>query len=129
MNGLDLLRVHALVGIPLGLAVGLALGLVARRADGWGGYASLRRRAARLGHVALVMLPALGGVYALMLEETSASRAALAWGAWLWVAGGTCLPAALFATAWSPRWMVALPLPALATFAGAATFAVAGLGG
>ena len=61
MSVLDLLRTYALLGIPVGLGLGLALGLVANRDDGWGGYGSFRRRAARLGHVAAVMLPLLAG--------------------------------------------------------------------
>ena len=58
------LKAFALVGVPAGLLLGLALGLVANRQDGWGGYGSLRRRAARLGHVAAVALPLLAGFYA-----------------------------------------------------------------
>jgi len=68
MSVLEMLPAYALLGIPLGLGIGLALGLVANRDDGWGGYGSFRRRSARLGHIAAVMLPLLAGFYALSVR-------------------------------------------------------------
>ncbi len=126
MNAIDLLRAHALVGIPAGLVAGLLLGLVARRADGWGGYASERRRAARLGHVALVMLPALGGLYATWLGA-AAAHPWLGPAAVAWVVGGVALPAALFVAAWRPAWKGLLVPPALLTTVAAVGFAFVGL--
>jgi hypothetical protein len=129
MTPLDALRTYAFLGLPVGLATGLLLALVARREGGWGGYGSFRRRAARLGHVALVMLPLIGGFYALALEGRPHGAGALAWAVPLWIAGGLGLVAALFAAAWRPSLVVALPAPALATSAGAALFASAWFGG
>src|SRR5262245_58741440 len=105
-------------GPPLGL-------LHARREDGWGGYASFSRRAARLGHVALVMLPVLAGGYAQWLSGVSAP--ALAPAAWAWVLGGPALAGALFLAAWKPALRAALVAPALALTASAVVFAVSGL--
>jgi hypothetical protein len=119
----------AAVGVPVGLAVGLGLGLVARREDGWGGYAGLRRRAARLGHVAAVMLPALGGLYGLLLASRPHAASLAEAGAWLWVAGGTLLPLALFWAAWKPRHLVALVAPALVVFTASAVLGAALWGG
>ena len=101
----------------MGLILGLALGLVARREDGWGGYGSFRRRAARLGHIAAVMLPLIGGFYALALPATDG--ALVRWGAGLWVLGGVGLPIVLFAAAFLPRLRFALPVPASACVVGA----------
>jgi hypothetical protein len=129
MNPLDALTTYAVVGLPLGLAAGLALGLVARHAGGWGGYASFRRRAARLGHVALVMLPLIAGFYALAASARALDPATLAWAARLWIAGSLGLALALFAAAWRPSLVVTLPLPALSVTAGALAFAVAWLDG
>src|SRR5262245_459641 len=125
MDAVGLLRAYALVGIPAGLVTGLLLGLVARREDGWGGYASFSRRAARLGHVALVMLPVLAGGYAQWLGGVSAT--ALAPAAWAWVLGGPALAGALFLAAWKPALRAALVAPALALTASAVVFAVSGL--
>lgn len=127
MTPLDLLRAYALIGLPLGLVVGAGLGLVARREDGWGGYASFERRATRLGHVAAVMLPALSGLYSILLSGADVAASALAAGAVLWIAGGVLLPVALFAAAWRRRLVPVVPIPAMALVAGAAAFALAGL--
>ena len=118
----------ALAGIPAGLAVGLGLGLVARGDDGWGGYGSFRRRAARLGHVASVMLPALAGLYSVLVPADADASLAVS-GAALWIAGGVALPLVLFAAAWRRPLAALLPLPALAVFAGALALAAAALQG
>ena len=125
MSAIDLLRIYCLVGVPVGLALGMALGLVARHDDGWGGYGSFRRRAARLGHIAAVMLPALAGLYALLLTGRPSDDGAARAAAYLWVAGGVLLPLALFAAAFRRRFVAAVPLPAAAVLAGGVSFAVA----
>ncbi len=108
------LWLHAALGIPLGLLLGLALGPVARRVDGWGGYASLPRRAARLGHIAAVALPFLSGLYGLLLDQVSrAPHGAATWAAPMWVAGSVLLVLALWLGARFPqRLPLLLPLPA-----------------
>ena len=115
MSVLDFLPTYALLGIPLGLVLGLALGLVANRDEGWGGYGSFRRRAARLGHIAAVALPLLGGFYALGVDAWTVDRGIAAWGAGLWIGGGVLLVTVLFLSAWRRSWRFALPLPALAS--------------
>lgn len=125
MRPLELLTAYAFWGLPLGLVSGLCLGLVAQREGGWGGYASFRRRAARLGHVALVMLPVIAGVYALLLGERPVSTGPLAWAVGLWIPGSFALCATLFLAAWRPALRYALPLPALALSAAAILFACA----
>jgi hypothetical protein len=131
MSVLQILQTYALAGIPAGLAIGLALGLVADREDGWGGYGSFRRRSARLGHVASVMLPLLAGFYALALHAWPHSESVALWGAVLWVGGGAALVLTLFLAAWRPGFRFALPVPALALCGGAAAlaFAVLSTGG
>ena len=124
----EVLLTYAVIGLPLGLVSGLSLGLVAQRDAGWGGYGSLRRRAARLGHISAVMLPVLAGFYALSLRLDPFGAGAARLGAGLWIAGGIALPLALFAMAWRPALRVALPLPALTVIGGAVAFAVAYLG-
>jgi hypothetical protein len=125
MTPRDALLAFAVLGVPVGLLTGLGLGLVAHREDGWGGYASFRRRAARLGHVALVMLPALAGLYALLLEGAPEATAWFAPAAVAWMVGSVALVAALFLAAWRPALRVLLPLPALTLCAAAVLFACA----
>ncbi len=125
MSVYQLLLGYALYGLPVGLLTGLGISLIADKDGGWGGYGSFRRRAARLGHVSTVMLPLIGGFFALALmgldvRDTGFDRL----GGLLWVLGGITLPIALFVTAWrrSLRWL--LPAPALALTAGAACIAI-----
>lgn len=123
------MRGFALVGIPAGIALGALLGLPARRDDGWGGYGAFPRRAARLGHVAAVMLPLLAGFYALALDAWSHDLDLALLGARLWTAGSAVLVVTLFAAAFRRRLADLLPLPALTVLAGAVVLAVALLRG
>lgn len=129
MDPVRVLETFALLGIPVGLVAGLLLGLVARHETGWGGYASLPRRAARLGHVAAVMLPALGGLYGLLLAAHGFAAPLAQAGAGCWVAGGIGLPVALLVVARRPRALLLLPVPALTVVAGALLLALSALGG
>jgi hypothetical protein len=126
MNAFDALRAHALVGLPVGLVTGLLLGLVARHQGGWGGYASERRRAARLSHISLVMLPAISGLYGVWLAG-AARPDLVAWGACLFIPGSVALSVALAILAARPSWKAVLPLPAMTVVAGSILFAFAGL--
>lgn len=116
---------YALVGLPLGLLSGLLLGLVANRTDGWGGYGSLRRRAARLGHIAAVMLPLIAGVYALLGNAGHVDVGLARWAVPLWIAGAWALIAVLFLTAWRPPLRYLLALPATALTSASVLFAMA----
>src|SRR5687768_4724201 len=124
MSVYEILRTFALTGIPVGLVLGLALGPVANREGGWGGYGSLRRRAARLGHVAAVMLPLLGGFYGSTFAGARAESDLAQAAAWGWVGGSVCLVLVLFAAAWRPALRYALPVPAMSLVLAAAAFAV-----
>lgn len=127
MTPIDALRTYALVGLPVGLFLGMALAAVARHEDGWGGYGSFRRRAARLGHICAVMIPVIAGAYATWLDGHAAPAAALSLASGLWIAGGIALCASLFVAAWRPALRAVLVLPAATVVAGAVLFAVAGL--
>lgn len=113
------LRWYLFVGLPLGLLTGGALSLVAANPSGWGGYGSESRRAARLGHVATVMLPALGALYELQLRTAAELPAWTDAAVGLWVAGGISLCLALFLTAFRPSWKAVLVLPATIVIAAA----------
>jgi hypothetical protein len=132
----DLLRAYAFGGVPLGLLLGMALGLLARwrgpaapACTPWTDYGSFERRAARLAHIAAVLLPALAGLYALLLAGPAADSGAAHWGARLWIAGGTSLPLALLGAAYRPRRAFIVVLPAVLLVAASLFLAAAGLSG
>lgn len=100
--------------VLLGFASGAALGLFFDREEFLGGYASLRRRLVRLGHIACVALGVLLIVFAASPANASTSDLAqVARGAWCF--GAVAMPLACFATAWKPglRHLFAFPVTAL----------------
>ncbi len=84
-----------------GFVVGAGLGLFFHREDFWGGYSSFRRRIARLGHIAQVMLGLFNVVYGISPWPTTLSP----WGApagVLWIVGGVLMPLVCFLCIWKP---------------------------
>jgi hypothetical protein len=74
--------------------------------------------------VAAVVLPLLGGFYALSLGPPHAAAVLASVARWAWIGGSVAMVALLFLTAWRPAWRFALPLPATALLAAAVAFAV-----
>ena len=95
--------------VLVGLVAGLLLGLGFHRDGFLGGYASLRRRLVRLGHIALVALGALNVLWALSAGSLGAPAAA----APLFLAGSILMPAMCFLVAWQPKLRLAFAAPAL----------------
>lgn len=96
-----------------GFASGALLGLSFHRDDFWGGYASFRRRIARLGHVALEALGILNLVFA--LSPWPAPGTALGTAAsYCFVAGGVAMPAVCFLTGWRTPFRHLFFVPVLA---------------
>jgi hypothetical protein len=79
--------------VLLAFVAGAMLGLFFHRDDFWGGYASWRRRMARLGHIALAALGIMNAVYALAPVRGNTAGAAL-------LAGAIAMPAVCFLSAW-----------------------------
>lgn len=92
-----------------GLVAGLLLGLGFHREEFLGGYASLRRRLVRLGHVALVALGALNVLWAM----SASSLGAPALAGRLFIAGSFLMPLMCFLVAWQPKLRLAFAAPAL----------------
>jgi hypothetical protein len=119
MDGL--IRLHlaaAWLGILLGVVSGALLGLFFHREDWWGGYASHRRRLARLGHISFFGLGLLNLAFALTLPYTGpAGLAARIAGAGFLV-GAVTMPTCCFLTAWRPGWRVLFPIPVLSIATG-----------
>jgi hypothetical protein len=97
-----------------GFVSGAMLGLGFHRADFLGGYASLRRRLVRLGHIACVALGVLNVLHALAPWPAPGSVAAQVAGAGL-ALGGVAMPLVCFLAAWRPslRHLFALPVASL----------------
>jgi hypothetical protein len=106
--------------ILLGFLSGAALGLRFHQEGMAGGYASLRRRLMRLGHIALV---ALGMLNLLLALGPEASRTT--WSSSLLIAGSLAMPLVCFLTAWRPAFRHLFALP-VALLVGAATLIVTG---
>lgn len=95
--------------VLVGMVSGMALGLGFHRDGFLGGYASLRRRLVRLGHIALIALGALNVLWAvtgLMLAVPPSAT-------WMFLCGSIAMPAACFLVAWRPQLRMTFALPAL----------------
>ncbi len=102
--------------ILCGFLSGAALGLFFHRPSFWGGYGSLRRRLARLGHIALValgMLNLLFAISSLPAPGTSAASVATT----TLALGSFAMPVVCFLTAWRERFrhLFFVPVVLLAT--------------
>ena len=75
-----------------------------------GGYASLRRRLVRLGHICFAALGMLNVLFALspLAYAPLARPASIAW-----IAGAVLMPAVCFLAAWQDRWRGLFFLPVL----------------
>src|SRR5689334_9848209 len=98
--------------------IGTPLGLSFHRDDFWGGYASFRRRVARLGHVALAALGIVNLLFALSpwpVEGSACLRPASV----AWIVGGAAMPAVCFLTGWRTAFRQLFFIPVIALIAAA----------
>src|SRR5688500_6435950 len=96
--------------ILVGFLSGAVIGMGFHREEFLGGYASLRRRLVRLGHICFVALGALNLLFALSPLKA---------GTWVliastaWIVGAVLMPAICFLSAWRERFRVLFFLPVL----------------
>jgi hypothetical protein len=90
---------------------GAGIGLYFHRPDFWGGYASLRRRLARLGHIALAALGLMNVVFAISVPVSASNQLTTSAASWCFVAGGIAMPLACFLTAWREPFRRAFVVP------------------
>lgn len=121
---------HAGWGLVVaGFLSGAALGWRFGEPDFWGGYASFRRRLARLGHIAMVALGLLNVLLSLACEVRG----------WGWtpvlgasggcaIAGGIAMPAVCFLSAWDQRFERWFFIPVLLLLSAVILFAWGGGG-
>ena len=105
-------------GMLGGVVSGAALGLFFHRENWMGGYASFRRRLARLGHISFFGLGFLNLIFAFTnhlvpLPERAASLAAGAL-----IAGAAAMPACCFLCAWRPSFRHLFAVPVVCVFTG-----------
>jgi hypothetical protein len=93
-----------------GFFAGAVIGLGFAREDFLGGYASLRRRMARLGHIALVALGVLNVLYGLSPVGVAGTPSLAGM---LLIAGAVMMPVTCFLTAWRPVFRHAFAAPVL----------------
>ena len=105
-------------GMLGGVVSGAALGLFFHREDWMGGYASFRRRLARLGHISFFGL----GLLNLLLAFTNqliglpARAASIAAGAL--IVGAVAMPTCCFLAAWRPSFRHLFAVPVVGVFTG-----------
>ena len=105
-----------------GLVSGALLGLGFHREDFLGGYASLRRRLVRLGHIALVALGGLNVLWALSVDGMGADpRLGL-----VFLAGSLAMPLACFVVAARIRLRPWFALPVVLLTGSLAAFVAGG---
>ena len=101
-----------------GFATGALIGLGFHRAEFLGGYASLRRRMLRLGHIALAALGLMNIVFSLSAWPAAGSSAAIA-ASLGFVIGGVTMPIVCFLTAWREQFRHLFAVPVVALFVAA----------
>jgi hypothetical protein len=112
--------------ILAGFLAGALLGLGYHREGFLGGYASFRRRMARLGHIALTALGMLNLLYGLSALPAAGSLAAAIAGPAL-LAGGILMPAVCFLASWREPFRQLFFIPVLSLMTGVAAAALSGV--
>lgn len=116
--------------VLLGFVSGAVLGLGFHSESFLGGYASWRRRLARLGHIACIALALLQMAFA--LSPAGAVGGALGeWGRALWCVGGFAMPLVCWLAAWRPalRHLFFVPVTSLCAAATLTLIALSRAGG
>jgi hypothetical protein len=110
-------------GMLAGVIAGAALGLYFEREDWMGGYASFRRRLARLGHIAFFGLGFVNILFALTTQGIPHS-AWLVTASWSLVIGAAAMPVCCFLTAWKRAFRRLFPIPVIAVAIGIVTLLI-----
>jgi len=112
--------IAAWLGILLGFLSGMILGLFFHREDWLGGYASLRRRMYRLGHISLFGLGALNLFFWLTVKlgPVTGSLSGLASGAF--IVGAITMPLCCVVMAHFPKLHLIFAVPVLSLIVGGA---------
>jgi multidrug transporter EmrE-like cation transporter len=115
------IRFNLLVGWTImvaGAVSGASIGLFFHQENWMGGYASLRRRMIRLGHISFFGLGILNVLFALSLNAIPVTLAYARFGSFGFAIAAVTMPACCFLTAWRPSLRHLFPIPVLAVLCG-----------
>ena len=105
-------------GMLAGVVSGAALGLFFHREDWWGGYASFRRRLARLGHISFFGLGFLNLLFAFTNQSFALPDRAASLAAGALIVGAVAMPTCCFLAAWRPTFRHLFAVPVAGVFTG-----------
>src|SRR5688572_7582198 len=111
--------IAAWLGILLGFVSGMVLGMFFHR-EGWlGGYASLKRRMYRLGHIALFALGAVNLMFWLTMRNLPVSNPLAGWASSLFLLGAVTMPLCCVIMAHRPKLHLIFSIPVVSLIAAA----------
>ena len=116
-------RFNLLVGwtsMVAGTISGAAIGLFFHRESWLGGYASLRRRMVRLGHIAFFGLGIVNVLFALSVAAAAPPASYARFAAIAFAVAALTMPLCCFLTAWRPAMRLLFPIPVAAVLGGLA---------
>ena len=105
-------------GMRGGAVSGAALGLFFHRENWMGGYASRRRRLARLGHISFFGLGFLNLLFAFTSQVVTLPDRAASLAAGALIAAAVAMPTCCFLAAWRPSFRHLFAVPVVSVFAG-----------
>ena len=114
------------LGLLAGVLSGAILGLFFHREDWMGGYASYRRRLARLGHIAFFGLGFLNLIFAATIGQLPLSNNALAIASGALICGAATMPLCCFLSAWRKPLRHLFPIPVLSVMTGLLAILIGG---
>ena len=116
----------AWIGILLGFIAGAVLGLFFHDDNWMGGYASWRRRMARLGHISFFGIALINLTYAVSISVFGV-QIATPYASYLFISGAVTMPLVCFLSAYKKPFRHLFPIPVLCLVAGTLIFFVQGL--
>ncbi len=105
-------------GMLGGVVSGAALGLFFHREDWMGGYASFRRRLARLGHISFFGLGFLNLLLAFTNQLIGLPDRAASLAAGALIVAAVAMPTCCFLAAWRPSFRHLFAVPVVSVFTG-----------
>lgn len=105
-------------GMLGGVVSGAAIGMFFHRESWMGGYASFRRRLARLGHISFFGLGFLNLIFALTNELVALPDRAASIAAAALIVGAVAMPTCCFLAAWRPSFRHLFVVPVAGVFTG-----------
>lgn len=109
-----------------GVVSGAILGLFFHREDWMGGYASYRRRLARLGHIAFFGLGFLNLSFAATSAQLPLTPQDLEIASWSLILGAATMPLCCFLSAWRKPLRHLFPIPVLSITTGILAILIGG---